>query len=59
MKPRIDGARLSSNLNIILHVIPCAALLGVVTSYALVLLTLRPLEMLCGAAIVWRSRGVA
>ena len=63
MKPRIASARPVSKPNQILHVavtaIPCASLLLVLASYALTLLALRPLEMLCGAVIVWRSRGGA
>ncbi len=61
MKPRTANAWPSSDLTSILHAaltaIPCAVLLTVLGSYALTLLALRPLEMLCAAVIVWRSRG--
>ena len=63
MKPRIASARPSSKPDQILHAaltaIPCAALLLALASYVLTLLALRPLEMLCGVVIVWRSRGGA
>ena len=58
--PRADNAGRSSRPDQILHAavtaIPCAALLLALASYALTLLALRPLEMICGAVIVWRSR---
>ena len=59
MKPRAGNAGRFLKPDQILHAtvtaIPCASLLLVLASYALTLLTLRPLEMLCGAVIVWRS----
>ena len=59
MKPRITGARRSSDLTSTPHAFPSAVLLAFVSIAALTLLTVQPLEMICGAVIVWRSRGGA
>ena len=59
MKPHTGYARHSSDLSNILHAIPSAVMLAAVALAALTLLTLRPLEMICSAVIVWRLRGGA